>query len=230
MEGALGRQQARRLPHLRLAGREGRDQPLRDLDPARRLADPHARSERAVSRPEGRAAAGPAAGAERVLRASASCWRIGFFMIAAALFGAWLWWRGTAVRDALVSAHRGANLVDRLRRRASPAGSSPKAAASPGSCTASCAPPTRSRRCRARSVAGDAGPVRRRLRHRVRDGHLLHQPPDRAGPQGCAVEAPMPGPRSGRCRRRATPAREALAPADWEADHGMVSAADLGRR
>ena len=32
--GALGQRQARRLPHLRLAGREGGDQPLRDLDPA----------------------------------------------------------------------------------------------------------------------------------------------------------------------------------------------------
>ena len=42
---------------------------------------------------------------------------IGFFMIAAALFGALLWWRGTAVRHALVSAHRRAYLVDRLCRR-----------------------------------------------------------------------------------------------------------------
>src|SRR5437016_3750276 len=29
-----------------------------------------------------------------------------------------------------------------------------------------------------------AGAVRSRLRHRVRDGHLLHQPPDREGPAG----------------------------------------------
>ena len=36
--GALGRLQARRLPHLRLAGREGREEPLRDFDPARLLA------------------------------------------------------------------------------------------------------------------------------------------------------------------------------------------------
>ena len=50
--GALGRQQARRLRDLRLAGREGGAQPLRDLDPARRLADPHAPHERAVPRPE----------------------------------------------------------------------------------------------------------------------------------------------------------------------------------
>ena len=33
---------------------------------------------------------------------------LGSFMIAAALFGAFLWWRGIAVRDALVSAHHGA--------------------------------------------------------------------------------------------------------------------------
>ena len=30
----------------------------------------------------------------------------------------------------------------------------------------------------------DADPVRHRLRHRVLDGHLLHQPPDRVRPQG----------------------------------------------
>ena len=53
----LGRQQAGRLPHLRLAGREDRDQPFRDFDPARLLADPHARSERTVPGPEERAAA-----------------------------------------------------------------------------------------------------------------------------------------------------------------------------
>ena len=40
--GALGRLEARRLPHLRLAGREERGQPLRDLDPARLLARSHA--------------------------------------------------------------------------------------------------------------------------------------------------------------------------------------------
>ena len=42
---------------------------------------------------------------------------IGFFMIAAALFGAFLWWRGTLFADALVFAHHGAVLVDRFRRR-----------------------------------------------------------------------------------------------------------------
>ena len=41
-----------------------------------------------------RAAAGPAAGDKRCSSRSASCSAIGFFMIGAALFGAWLWWRG----------------------------------------------------------------------------------------------------------------------------------------
>ena len=40
--GALGRLEARRLPHLRLAGREERGEPLRDLDSARLLARSHA--------------------------------------------------------------------------------------------------------------------------------------------------------------------------------------------
>ena len=71
--GALGRQQARRLPHLRLAGREGREEPFRDVDPARLVADPHPRSERAVSRASRRAAAGPSAGASRCSSPSASC-------------------------------------------------------------------------------------------------------------------------------------------------------------
>ena len=48
--GALGRPQARRLPHLRLAGRQGREEPFRDFDPARLVADPHPRMERPVSR------------------------------------------------------------------------------------------------------------------------------------------------------------------------------------
>ena len=39
--GALGRLQARRLPYLRLAGRQGREEPFRDFDPARLVADPH---------------------------------------------------------------------------------------------------------------------------------------------------------------------------------------------
>ena len=38
---SLGRQQARRLPHLRLAGREGGGEPLRAVDPARLLARPY---------------------------------------------------------------------------------------------------------------------------------------------------------------------------------------------
>ena len=50
MEAHWDGSEARRLPHFRLARRKGRDQPLRDLHPARRVADPHARLERPVSR------------------------------------------------------------------------------------------------------------------------------------------------------------------------------------
>ena len=60
--------EAGRLPHLRVAGREERDQSFRDLDPARLLADPHARSERPVSRAEERAAERAPAGHPGVLR------------------------------------------------------------------------------------------------------------------------------------------------------------------
>ena len=50
----------------------------------------------------------PAAGRARCSSPSASCSAIGFFMIAAALFGAFLWWRGTLFDDALVPARHGA--------------------------------------------------------------------------------------------------------------------------
>ncbi len=66
--GALGQRQAGRLPHLRLARRTGRDQPLGAVDPERRLADPHAPAQRPHHRAEGRGAAEPSAGEDRVLR------------------------------------------------------------------------------------------------------------------------------------------------------------------
>ena len=53
---------------VRLAEREGRAQRLRHLDPQGRVAAHHARSERAVPRPQERAAERPAARAARVLR------------------------------------------------------------------------------------------------------------------------------------------------------------------
>ena len=80
---------------LRLARREDADQPLRDFDPARLVVDPHARSERPVSRLDQRAAERAAAGAGRVLRLPHHAGGSGSFMIAAALYGAFLWWRGT---------------------------------------------------------------------------------------------------------------------------------------
>ena len=65
---ALGRQQAGAVRDFRLAGREDRKQSLRDLDPACRVAHRDAAMERPVPGTERRAAAGPAAAAERVLR------------------------------------------------------------------------------------------------------------------------------------------------------------------
>ncbi len=41
MEAHWDSSKARRLPHLRLAGRQGREEPLRDFDPAWLVADPH---------------------------------------------------------------------------------------------------------------------------------------------------------------------------------------------
>ena len=78
-------------------------------------------------------------------------------------------------------------------------------------------------------IAVDARAVRAGLRHRVRHGHLLHQPPDREGPAGSAVELPTepPGRPLGRQRRRRPPRRYAHEAEDAD---GMVSAADLGRR
>ena len=109
---------------------------------------------------------------------------IGFFMIA---FGSG---RRVAVvaadpvRDALVSLARGAHLVDRLRRGDLRLDRYRKRTPALGRCTASCAPPTRSRRCPAASMTTTLRLVRPRLRHRVLDGHLLHQPADRARTAG----------------------------------------------
>ena len=92
--GALGRLQAGRLPHLRLAGREDREQPLRAVDPERLLAPAHASLERSVPGPEKRAAADrpPVPVVFFAFRVMVG---LGLLMIAAALFGAFLWWRGT---------------------------------------------------------------------------------------------------------------------------------------
>ena len=76
-------------------------QPLRDLDPARRLADPHARSERAVPRPEERAAAASVRRCMPVFFAFRIMVGIGFLMIAA----------GAVRRVAVVARHA-------VRRRA----------------------------------------------------------------------------------------------------------------
>ena len=71
---------------------------------------------------------------------------IGLLMIATGLFGALLWWRGKLFDHALVPADRAARLVARLRRGAVRLDRHRESGASRGSRTASCAPPTRSRR------------------------------------------------------------------------------------
>ena len=58
---------------FRLAGREGRDEPVRDFHSARLLARSHARSERIVPGPEKRAAERASAGGRRCSSRSASC-------------------------------------------------------------------------------------------------------------------------------------------------------------
>ena len=78
---------------------------------------------------------------------------IGLYMIAAALFGCFLWWRGTLVRDALVSAHRLDDLVERLRRGDRRLGRHRKRAPALAGARHSCAPPMRSRRCRRRACS-----------------------------------------------------------------------------
>ena len=122
---------------------------------------------------------------------------IGFLMIATGLFGAFLWWRGklfttrwylqivqhgwwlgfVAVLCGWITTESRTPALDRhgILRTAD--------AISPVS---------------RRERADDAGPVRHRLRHRVHDGHLLHQPPDRARPAG-------PGDRAAGTTRRAGP-------------------------
>jgi len=80
--GALGRLEARRLPHLRLAGPEGREELFRDFDPTRLVAHSDPRMERPVPGPQGCGAVGNARRSCRCSSPSASCWRSAFS-----------WWR-----------------------------------------------------------------------------------------------------------------------------------------
>ena len=203
--GALGQRPAGRLPHLRLARR---DRPRRNRWA---LSIPNAGSLILTHRlngliiglkdvaPQNRPPVKTVFFAFRIMLA------IGFFMIAAALIGAWLLWRGilfetrwylrivahswwtgfVAVIAGWVVTESGRQpwVVQGILRTAD--ATSPVAAA---------------------TVADDAGAVRHRLWHRVRDGHLLHQSADRAwaaGPRGRAAGARRR--RRGRCRRRTTP-------------------------
>ena len=209
-------------------------QPLRALDPARRLVDPHPPAQRHCSSgsrtwpPQNRPPVKTVFFAFRIMLA------VGFFMIAAALIGAWLLWRGmlfetrwylrivahawwtgfVAVIAGWVVTESGRQpwVVQGILRTAD--ATSPVAAA---------------------AVAGDAGAVRHGLCHRVRDGHLLHQPADRAGAAGPRDRVARARARRGRWRPPTTPdARRWHAVPDPTGAalerHGMGSAVDLGRR
>ena len=195
--GALGQRQAGRLPYLRLARRDRGTQPLGALDPERGLAGADPPAQRPHHRAQGRGAAEPSAGEDRVLRLPHHARhrllhdRGGADRGVAAL-------ARHLVRDALVPAHRLARLVDRVRRRRRRLGGDrerPPALGGAGHAA--------DRRCDLAAGGIDgahlAGAVRDRLFDRIRDGHLLYQPTDRARAAGP--------------RRRAARARFAVAPA-----------------
>ena len=169
-------------------------QPLRDLDPARLLAGPHARSERAVSRAEERAAVRAAAGRAGVLRVP----HHGRHRLA-------------DDRDRAVSARACGGAAGSPRRAGicrssqhgwplgfvailcgwivTEVGRQPWIAHGMLRTADAISPVS------AASVLIDAGAVRHRLRHRVLDRHLLHQPADRARPAGrSAIAAPHGAP------------------------------------
>ena len=152
--------------------------------------DPHAPAQRPHHRAEGRGAAEPSAGEDRVLRLPHHARdrllhdRGGADRGLAAL-------ARHAVRDALVPAHRRAGLVDRLRRGDRRLGGDrerPPALGRAGHAA------DRRRDLAAGGIDGahDADSVRDRLCHRICHGHLLYQPTDRAwaaGPRGRAAGA-----------------------------------------
>ena len=111
---------------------------------------------------------------------------IGFFMIAAAVDRRLAVVARHAVRDALVPARRCAHVVDGLCRGDRRLGGDRERAPALGG-----AGHLAHRRCNLAAGGVDRpdepGIVRRRLCHRIRDGHLLYQPTDRAraaGPRG----------------------------------------------
>ena len=177
--GALGRQQARCAGAVCLAGREGGEKPFRNFHPARRVADPAHSYRRVVPRTEERAAAGPAAGAERVLRLPHHGRHRPLHD------------RGGAVRVLPVVARQAVSrragicasshdMVVRLRRGDRRLGGHRKRP----SALAGARHPAHRRR----DLAGAGGEsarharaVRDLLRHRVLDGHLLHQPAHQQG-------------------------------------------------
>ena len=180
--------------------------------------------ERSVPGPEGRAAGRPAAARARCSSPSASCSRSASSWSAAALFGAFLWWRGTlfetrwylrtmaqtwwmgfvAVIAGWVVTESGRQpwIVQGILRTAD--------ATSPVIGPA---------------IAVTLRAVRPGLRHRVFGRHLFHQPPDRQGPRRRRDRA---SPRSRSAARSAAAGARARAAAggmtiEW------LSAADLGR-
>ena len=179
---ALGWQQARRLPHLRLAGRKGGREQVSDFHPERRVAHPHASHERPVPGIEQRAGVPTAAGEDRVFRVPHHA-RHRLLHDRRCIVRRVPVVARHVVRDALVLARHGAMLVGRLRRGDCRLGGDRNRAPALDR--------SRHPAHRRRHVAG-AGrdhrrytrAVRHRLRRRVLVRHLLHQPPDRPRPDG----------------------------------------------
>ena len=156
---------------------------------------------------------------------------IGLLLIAVGFVGRVLWWRGRLFDGALYPARVSTHAGRSASSPSSPAGSSPRPAVSPGSCTASCAPPTASspvpgaQRCRHRSSL-----FVRRLRGRLLDRRLLHQPPHRRRPAGRG-DRRADGLPNGRFRQpRKPPARQPAAPparAGQPLTHAGVTAMEL---
>ena len=150
-------------------------------------------------------------------------------MIAAALFGALLWWRGTLFETRWylrVMAHM---LVDRLRRGDCRLG---RHRERPPALDRARHPAHRRRdlagagreRCRRRWCCSSSSTASCSAMGIYYINRLIAR-----GPQGVAVEAPARFSAESDLPPRRTPAREALTAADGGRRHGMVSPGDLGR-
>ena len=113
---------------------------------------------------------------------------IGLLLIAAGLAGVVLWWRGRLFESALVPSPCRSMPGRSASSPSSPAGSSTESGRQPWLVLRPAAHRRRHLAGAGRERRRHARALRRRLRRRVRDRHLLHQPPDRRGPQDAAIE------------------------------------------